>query len=330
MSVALSATRPRLSAAWLFAFLILLVLVLLSLATGSHSMSLATIFSDPQAAQVMFISRIPRTSALLLAGMAMSVAGLLMQMLTQNRYVEPATAGSVQSAALGMLVITLVAPAAPVIIKMSVASVFALLGTALFLLILRRLSLKTSLIVPLVGIMLGTVISSMTTFIAVRFDLLQSLSAWNSGDFSSVLQGRYELLWLVGGLTLLAYIMADRFAVAGMGPDMAANLGLNYRKVLLAGMTIVALISGVVVTVIGALPFLGLIVPNLVSLMLGDNVRRNIPWIAILGGGIVMLCDIVGRLLVHPFEIPAGTILGVIGAAVFIAVILKEQMYAKS
>jgi len=114
-----------------------------------------------------------------------------------------------------------------------------------------------------------------------------------------------------------------------MGPDMAANLGLNYRKVLLAGMTIVALISGVVVTVIGALPFLGLIVPNLVSLVLGDNVRRNIPWIAILGGGIVMLCDIVGRLLVHPFEIPAGTILGVLGAAVFIAVILKEQMYAK-
>lgn len=320
--------RPRL--AWPLTLLVLVALVLLSLLTGSHALRLSTLWSDPQALQVMVVSRIPRTLALLLAGMAMSVAGLIMQMLTQNRYVEPATAGSVQSASLGMLCITLLWPAAPVVIKMAIASGFALLGTGLFLLILRRLSLKTSLIVPLVGIMLGAVISSVTTFIAVRFELLQALSAWNSGDFSVVLQGRYELLWLVGGLTLLAYILADRFAVAGMGADFSVNLGVDYRQVLLLGMSIVALISGVVVTVIGVLPFLGLIVPNLVSLLLGDNVRRNIPWIAVLGGGIVILCDVLGRLLVHPFEIPAGTVLGIVGAAVFIAVIVREQFYARS
>lgn len=330
MTEQLYRTDRRYRLAWPVALLVLALLVLLSLLTGSHALTLFTVWSEPQALQVMIVSRVPRTLALLLAGMAMSVAGLIMQMLTQNRYVEPATAGSVQSASLGMLCITLLWPAAPVMIKMVVASVFALLGTGLFLLILRRLSLRTSLIVPLVGIMLGAVISAVTTFLAVRFELLQALSAWNSGDFSAVLQGRYELLWLVAGLTLLAYILADRFAVAGMGADFAVNLGLDYRKVLLLGMSIVALISGVVVTVVGVLPFLGLIVPNLVSLLLGDNVRRNIPWIAALGGGIVILCDVVGRVLVHPFEIPAGTVLGVVGAAVFIAVIVREQFYAKS
>ncbi len=86
---------------------------------------------------------------------------------------------------------------------MMVATVFALLGTVLFMLLLQRIALKTALIVPLVGIMLSAVIGALTIFLAVYFDLLQSLDAWTSGDFSSVLQGRYELLWLVGALALI-------------------------------------------------------------------------------------------------------------------------------
>ncbi|MDX3774558.1 iron chelate uptake ABC transporter family permease subunit [Chromatiaceae bacterium AAb-1] len=316
------------------AFLLALVLVSLltvsSLVVGSNSIGIMQLLADPAAWDLLILSRIPRTVALLLCGMAMSVCGLIMQMLTQNRYVEPATAGAVQSAGLGILIITILWPAAPVLARMGFASFFSLLGTGLFLLILQRLSLRATLIVPLVGIMLGAVISAVTVFIAVRFDLLQSLAAWTSGDFSGVMKGRYELLWLVGALTLLTYFVADRFAVAGMGREFAVNLGLNYRRVMLLGMSIVAIVSGVVVVVIGALPFLGLIVPNIVSLILGDNVRRNIPWIALLGGGIVVACDLTGRLLVHPFEIPAGSILGVIGAVVFLFVILREQIYVRS
>lgn len=314
---------------FVLALMLVSFLTLTSLVVGSNSIGITQLLADPTAWDLLTLSRIPRTVALLLCGMAMSVCGLIMQMLTQNRYVEPATAGAVQSAGLGILIITILWPAAPVLARMGVASLCSLLGTGLFLLILQRLSLRATLIVPLVGIMLGAVISAVTVFIAVRFDLLQSLSAWTSGDFSGVMKGRYELLWLVGALTLLTYFVADRFAVAGMGREFAVNLGLNYRKVMLLGMSIVAIVSGVVVVVIGALPFLGLIVPNIVSLILGDNVRQNIPWIALLGGGIVVSCDLVGRLLVHPFEIPAGSILGVIGAVVFLFVILREQLYVR-
>lgn len=300
-------------------------LSLCSLAIGSHSIGFSDLLNNPLSRDILEISRVPRTLSLILCGMALSVSGLIMQMLTQNRFVEPATAGSMQAAALGMLLISIVWPGAPVLIKMVAASIAALLGTGLFLLILSRLSLHASLIVPLVGLMLGAVISAISTFIAVHFELLQALSSWNSGDFSGILRGRYELLWLVGAVTVAAFIIADRFAVAGMGKAFAVNLGLNYRHTMMLGMSMVAIVSGIVVSIVGMLPFLGLVVPNVVRLIRGDNVRQNLPWIALGGSSLVVFCDIVGRLVVYPFELPAGTLLGVLGAAVFLYILLREH-----
>lgn len=262
-----------------FGIIGLLILALISLFIGAGDVSPVDLFTDPEMQDIFFISRIPRTVSLILAGSAMSVAGLIMQLLTQNRFVEPSLAGTTQSASLGLLLVMVLFPAASIMTKMIVASLFALMGTMLFMLLLRRVILKSALIVPLVGIMLGAVISALTLFTAFYFDLLQSLGAWMSGDFSSILQGRYELLWLVGLLTLIACWIADSFTVAGMGREFAINVGLNYRKVMTIGLSIIALISGVVVVVVGALPFLGLIVPNLISLVMGDNIRKTLPWI---------------------------------------------------
>ncbi len=285
------------------------------------------VWTDPAMRDIFFISRVPRTIALLLAGSAMSVAGLIMQLLTQNRFVEPSLAGTTQSAGLGLLVVMVLFPSAAIFLKMAVASVFALAGTLLFMILLRRVVLKSALVVPLVGIMLGAVISAITTFGAMHFDLLQALGSWESGDFSGVLQGRYELLWLVGVLTLVACWIADRFTVAGMGREFSVNVGLNYRQVMLMGLSIIAVISGVVIVVVGNLPFLGLIVPNLISMLFGDNVRKTIPWVCLLGGGLVLLCDIISRVIRYPFEIPVSVILGVIGAVVFLLLLLSQKRH---
>lgn len=306
----------------------LLGLMIGSLFVGAGQMTLRGVWIDTDMRDIFLISRVPRTLALLLAGSAMSVAGLIMQMLTQNRFVEPSIAGTTQSASLGLLLVMIVNPAASVLLKMGIATLFAMGGTALFMLLLQRMRIKSPLMVPLTGIMLGAIISSVTTFLAMEFDLLQSLGGWESGDFSGVLQGRYELLWIVGALTLIAMLIADRFTVAGMGKDFSVNIGLNYQYILLAGLAIVSVIGGVVVVVIGALPFLGLIVPNIVSLAMGDNLRRTIPWVALCGGGLVVFCDIIGRLIVYPFEIPASVILGVIGAIVFLYLLLRTQRHA--
>jgi iron complex transport system permease protein len=181
------------------------------------------------------------------------------------------------------------------------------------------------LLVPLVGIMLGGIISSITTFFAYRFELLQSLSNWQSGDFSTVLSGRYELLWIAAALTLVAWLAADRFTVAGMGEDFTTNLGLNHRNVMTLGLVIISLISATVVVTVGAIPFLGLIVPNLVSMMMGDNLRRSVPWIAVFGAGFVLACDIVGRLVRYPYEIPVGVVVGIVGAVLFLYLLLRRE-----
>ncbi|WP_299166366.1 ABC transporter permease [uncultured Arthrobacter sp.] len=304
------------------------VLSVVSLFIGVSDVSLAALFSDSDdgtAGRIMLVSRIPRTLAILLTGMAVGVAGLILQLMARNKFVESSTVGTVESAMLGILVVTLLVPAAPLLAKMGVAALFAVAGTALFLAVLRRVPLRNTLIVPLVGIMLGGIIGAVTTFFAYRFDLLQSLNSWMVGDFSGVIAGRYEFLWLVGALTAVGYFAADRFTVAGMGSEFTTNLGLNYRAVMSLGLVIVSLISAVVVVTVGAVPFLGLVVPNLVSILIGDNVRRAVPWVALLGAGLVLLCDILGRLIRFPYEIPVGTVLSVVGAAGFLYLLLRSR-----
>ncbi len=307
------------------------VLVLVSLFVGVTDISpldmLRGDFSAQQL-QVIMASRIPRTSALVLAGSATAVAGLVMQMIVRNRFVEPSTAGTMESAALGLLTVTLLAPGWPVMAKMLVAALFALAGTALFLRILRMVPLRDVLLVPLVGIMLGGVIGAVSTFIAYRYGLMASLGAWSMGDFSGVLRGRYELLWIAGILAIAAYLAADRLTLAAMGRDFTTNLGLNYRTTVWLGLVIVSLVSAVVLVTIGTIPFLGLIVPNIVTMMIGDNLRRAVPWVAISGAGLVLACDILGRTLRAPYEIPISTMLGLIGSIAFLYLLLRKRHHA--
>ncbi|MFL4475487.1 ABC transporter permease [Paeniglutamicibacter sp. MACA_103] len=313
--------------AWLLAGTILVgLLAVASLFVGVSDVTLPQLLAgDDQAWDLLWISRLPRTLAVVLAGTAVAVAGLIMQLMVRNRFVEPSTVGTVESATLGILVVTVLIPAAPIMMKMGVASVFALGGTALFLAVLGRLPVRNTLLVPIVGIMLGGVIGSVTTFFAYRYDLLQTLSNWMIGDFSGVLRGRYELLWIVAALTLAGYLAADRFTVAGLGADFTTNLGLNHKSIMRLGLVLVSLISAVVVTTVGAVPFLGLIVPNIVSLLFGDNLRRAVPWTALFGAGFVLVCDIIGRTIRFPYEVPVGMVMSVLGAAVFLALLLRTR-----
>lgn len=309
------------------ALCIVLALAMTSILIGVGDFSWQSLLRqtpDGHAALLLAASRIPRTLALILAGAALSIAGFIMQMVARNRFVEPSTAGTAESASLGLLAAAILAPTLPLPLKMLVATGFALAGTLLFLQILRRVPLRSVLIVPLMGIMLGAVIESVATFFAMRYDLLQSLGAWTVGDFSSVLQGRYELLWIAFALAGVSYLIADRLTVASLGEAFTTNLGLNYRRIMSLGLLIVAMITAVVVSTVGMIPFLGLIIPNLVSMAMGDNSRKVLPWITVSGAGFVLLCDILGRLIRYPYEIPAGTIGGVVGCAVFLYLLLRS------
>lgn len=303
-------------------------LALWSVFVGASDISLTSLWTsgpDGEPIQILLESRLPRTLALILAGSAMAVSGTILQMLVRNRFAEPSTVGTAEAAKLGFLGALILVPDAAIPVRIAAATAFALLTTALFLRILKQLSLQSPLIVPLVGILLGGVINAAATFLAYRYDLMQSLAAWSSGDFSMILRGRYELLWLALVLTVVAYAFADRFTVAGLGEDFTTSLGLSYRGVVALGLVIVSVVTAVVIVTVGMIPFVGLVVPNLVSLTLGDNVRRSLPWVALLGAGLVLACDIAGRVVIAPYEIPVGTMLGIVASALFLYLLLRKH-----
>ena len=297
-------------------------LLCLSLLTGVYD-----IFGGDGGSEMFAITRIPRTLALVLAGAAMAMCGLVMQLLTQNRFVEPTTTGTTEWAGLGLLLTMVAIPGASIVTRMVGAVAAAFIGTMIFFLFLRRVTLRSSLIVPIVGIMLGAVVSALTTFIALMTDMLENLGVWFAGSFTSIMRGQYELLWIVALVALAVFIVADRFTVAGLGEEFATNVGLNYQRIVLAGTVLIAVATGVVTVVVGNLPFLGLIVPNVVSLIRGDDLRSNLPWVCLLGIATVTVCDLIGRTLIAPFEIPVSLILGIVGAAVFILLLLRQRRH---
>lgn len=300
--------------------IILAGLVYLSMTTGTYNIA------EHEGGEFMyFATRIPRTASLVLAGAAMAMCGLVMQLLTQNKFVEPTTTGTTEWAGLGLLVVMFLVPHTSLIEQMLAAILFAFIGTIIFFLVLRRVTLRSSVIVPIVGIMLGAVVSAISTFFALKTDTLQTLGVWFQGSFANVVAGRYEPLWIVLIATVLIFILADRLTVAGLGEDVATGLGVNYNLIVLLGTGVIALTTGVVTVVIGRIPFLGLIVPNFISLLRGDDLRSNLPWVCVFGAGILTVCDLVSRTLIAPFEIPVSLILGTLGAAVFIFLILRQR-----
>ena len=320
MTRASTPTRPALLN-WKFLAGVGVVILLLaaSLAVGQYD-----ILNNADGWSMFQATRVPRTIALVLAGAAMAMSGLIMQMLTQNRFAEPTTTGTTEWAGLGLLTSMVFFPDASILVRMVIAVAFAFIGTMVFFAFLRRVTLRSSLIVPIVGIMLGAVVSSVSTFWALQTQLLQSLGVWFAGSFTSVIDGQYEVLWVVVVVVVAVFFSADRLTAAGLGEDVATNIGVNYNRVVLVGTSFVAIAAGVVTVVVGNLPFLGLIVPNIVSMIRGDDLRSNLPWVCLLGIGIVTVCDLLGRTVIAPFEMPVSVILGIVGAVVFITLIVRQ------
>ncbi|WP_374020911.1 ABC transporter permease [Paenibacillus thiaminolyticus] len=305
---------------FILAIIVVIILGVISLFTGVYD-----IRGQEDGMDMFFITRVPRTAALMLTGAAMSMAGLVMQLITQNRLVEPTTTGTIEWAGLGLLVVYLLFPAPTLVLRMTGAIVFSFIGTMIFFLFLRRVKLRSSLIVPIIGLMLGAVISAVSTFIGLLFQMTQNIESWFVGSFAAVQVGRYEYLWIIVIVTFLIFIYANRLTLAGLGEDVATSLGVNYNRIVLLGTGLISFAVGIVAAVIGNLPFLGLIVPNIVSMFRGDDLRSNLPWVCVIGMGTITVCDIISRTIIMPFEVPVSLILGTVGAVVFIAILLRQR-----
>jgi iron complex transport system permease protein len=158
--------------------------------------------------------------------------------------------------------------------------------------------------------------------------LIQNMSAWLQGDFSAVMKGRYELLYISVPIVIIAYLYANRFTVAGMGEDFSKNLGLAYRRIVNIGLILVALITVTVVLTVGVIPFLGLIIPNVISIFKGDHLQKTLPHTALLGAIFLLICDVLGRVLIYPYEISISLMVGIIGSGIFLYLLFRRRAHA--
>lgn len=317
----------------LFSLNILLILLvvfgIISLFIGVIRINLDDIFSlSTTQLEIILLTRIPRLITILLTGMSLSICGLIMQQLTQNKFVSPTTAGTMDCAKFGILISLIFFTGASFFTQALIASIFALLGSFIFIQILRKIKLKDVIFVPLIGLMFGGIINAITTFFAYALNYIQNIQGWLQGSMANVMQGNYELLYISLPLFILAYFLAHKITIAGMGEDLALNLGVSYNTILFLGLIIVSIITSVVIVSIGVIPFLGLIIPNLVAIYRGDNLKKNLIYIALCGALFLLICDIISRLVIFPFEMPLSITTGVLGSLIFIFLLLKRKTYA--
>jgi iron complex transport system permease protein len=312
---------------WLVGLMSLLIIC--SLLVGVSNIQLLDLLQfKGQSTQLFFATRLPRTVCLILAGATSSICGLIMQHLTQNKFVSPTTAGTMDSARLGILVVMLFLPNTSLLLRSFSAFLFAFAGTLLFLFFARSFPQKKQLMLPLIGVMLGSIIGSIATFFAYQFQLIQNMSSWLQGNFATIIRGDYELLYLTVPLLVVIYFFAYRFTIIGLGESFAVNLGIDYQKMQLLGIGLVSLASAVVLIMVGSIPFLGVIIPNITARLYGDQVHKTIGFTALLGSIFLLFCDLVARLVIYPYEIPVSVIVGILGAIIFLYLLIRGRKNA--
>lgn len=310
--------------------LILLILSAASLFVGVIELSPASLLSgDFHQLEIFIVSRLPRLLAILCTGAGMSAAGLIMQQLCMNKFVSPTTGATISSAQLGILLVLLFLPSSTIWSRALFSFGAAVLGTWLFVWFIQQIQFKDPVMVPLVGIMFGNIISGVTSYLAYKYEMTQALSSWLVGHFSMVLKGRYEIVWLVAPLIVIAFLFANHFNIVGMGKEFSQNLGVPYNVVLFAGLTIAAMITASVVVVVGSISYIGLIVPNIVSMFKGDKIRGTLTDTMLFGAVFVLVCDLAGRIIIAPYELPIELIIGVLGSILFVLLLLYRLRHGR-
>lgn len=309
---------------------VLLVLSCWSLFIGVLDVDISGLADgDIEQWEIFLISRLPRLLAILCTGVGMSVAGLIMQQLCMNKFISPTTGATISSAQFGILLALLFMPKSTLWGRAIFAFAFAILGTWIFVWFIQRIQFKDVIMVPLVGIMFGNVINGITNYLAYKYEMTQALSSWLVGHFSMVLRGRYEIVYLVVPLVILAFVFANHFNIVGMGKDFSKNLGVPYNFVLFMGLSIAAMITASVVVVVGSISYIGLIVPNVVSMFKGDKIRGTLVDTALFGAIFVLICDMMGRVVIAPYELPIELIVGIFGSILFIGLLMYRLKHGR-
>jgi len=300
---------------------------LVALAFGGVRLPLSEVWAglcgasgNPEATVIVREIRLPRILLAVLVGAALAVSGTALQALLRNPLADPYVLGISSGAALGAIVALWIggriATASP-----AVAFVGALVTMLWVYLLGRRRGRLASYTLVLAGVVTASFLSAVILFVLTLLSSrdVRGIAFWLMGDLSLVTGSQLRILLPVVILAIAGlYLVSKDLNVMLLGEEEAAHLGVNIKHVETAVYLMASLLTGLAVSVSGAIGYLGLLVPHLGRMIVGNDHRALLPTAALGGAIVLVLSDLVARTVVAPAELPVGAVTAVAGAPVFI------------
>ncbi len=321
----------RKSCAYLYAALtgLLCIALALSILVGVTTYTLTDLLEDNEARRIVFQLRVPRVLCSLLVGGGLAVVGVAYQALFRNPLASPFTLGVSSGAALcssAALVFGLTSSRFGLDVGMY-ALVGALGSIAFILMVAARVRRGYSHSLLLVGIVFSFFCSSAMTLIQYLADYSQlfQVTRWLMGGIPSVGWGDLFVGAVCAGvITGWLCSHTKQLDLMLFGDDLATVKGVDPTRFSRATFVLSSFLVGWVVAQCGVIGFVGIVVPAIARVMVGVSHARVLPISLLLGALLVVLCDLLGRVMIAPFEIPAGVFTSVIGGPVFVLLLLAE------
>lgn len=288
-----------------------------------------SIFNYSETLELMLIRdvRIPRALSVLLTGGILGVTGAMIQGVTRNPIAEPSILGVGQGATL-VIAIFYATGIAINTRNVMIASFIGAMITGIIVLgfISKKANNSSIAKILLAGTAMSTFFISLTTIIGLLSNQSQMIGFWVSGGFRNASWADFRLVFFVGIIGLIvAMLLSQKINILNLGDDVAIGLGESPEKIRFATLMVMIPMCAAAVAVGKNIAFVGLIVPQIVRKLLGEDYRKNIPCSFLLGAVLLTYADIAARMLFDPYETPIGVFTALIGIPFFIAVARKER-----
>jgi iron complex transport system permease protein len=279
--------------------------------------------SSPQG-QIIYNIRLPRTLVAVLVGVNLALAGAILQAVMKNPLADPHIIGISAGAGLLGILVMLALPAYAYLV--TPAAFVGAMGAAMLIYVLAWKNGIRPIRIILAGVAVSAFLSAGISALLIFYsDRVHSALMWMVGGLSARSWPQVEMLWPYTAVCVVLSLLAARHLnILQLGDEMAKGLGVRVGLTRIILSALAALLAASAVSVVGLLGFVGLIVPHTARLLVGSDHRIMLPATALLGCGVVTLCDTIARTVVAPVELPVGIIMAVLGAPFFLYLLRRE------
>lgn len=270
--------------------------------------------------------RLPRVLGAMLVGACMAVSGAIMQGITRNPMADPSILGLSQGAGLALCIAMVFSP----LLNHFQLTIVSFIGAGISIVLVYSINIfspgaLTSIKLILAGTVISYLFGSLSSGIAIYYEISKDIAFFYAGGLSMVRWPSITLILPIGIASLLIAVFLSRsINVLSLGKDIATNLGQRTFLTKTLAIALVALMTGVSISVAGAIGFIGLVIPHIVRSLVGQDYRLIIPCSATLGSVLLTYADIVARWVQFPYETPVGAITGVLGVPFFLYLARKQ------